>query len=146
MRSSLIWVCTVCSDLSVPIFKIITVLSLLNLFFTEAQLSSVEEKFKQKRQSHRSRRANNKSKNNAYTNSEEIGEGMESPADSPLPTSTADSSFKPVVRPFDKKILMVETKIVNHEPFTYDLELKVSNSWLVIQYIQGHDQGKISGK
>ena len=25
MRSSLIWVCTVCSDLSVPIFKIITV-------------------------------------------------------------------------------------------------------------------------
>ena len=26
MRSSLIWVCTVCSDLSVPIFKIITVL------------------------------------------------------------------------------------------------------------------------
>ena len=28
MRSSLIWVCTVCSDLSVPIFKIITVNSL----------------------------------------------------------------------------------------------------------------------
>ena len=26
MRSSLIWVCTVCSDLSVPIFKIITVM------------------------------------------------------------------------------------------------------------------------
>ena len=25
MRSSLIWVCTVCSDLTVPIFKIITV-------------------------------------------------------------------------------------------------------------------------
>ena len=28
MRSSLIWVCTVCSDLSVPIFKIITVFEL----------------------------------------------------------------------------------------------------------------------
>ena len=27
MRSSLIWVCTVCSDLSVPIFKIITVVT-----------------------------------------------------------------------------------------------------------------------
>ena len=27
MRSSLIWVCTVCSDLSVPIFRIITVIA-----------------------------------------------------------------------------------------------------------------------
>ena len=31
MRSSLIWVCTVCSDLSVPIFKIITVLLIILL-------------------------------------------------------------------------------------------------------------------
>ena len=30
MRSSLIWVCTVCSDLPVPIFKIITVYVSLN--------------------------------------------------------------------------------------------------------------------
>ena len=33
MRSSLIWVCTVCSDLSVPIFKIITVFGLPSLSF-----------------------------------------------------------------------------------------------------------------
>ena len=31
MRSSLIWVCTVCSDLSVPIFKIITVVRQFSL-------------------------------------------------------------------------------------------------------------------
>ena len=36
MRSSLIWVCTVCSDLSVPIFKIITVI--LHVYYSHTIL------------------------------------------------------------------------------------------------------------
>ena len=40
MRSSLIWVCTVCSDLSVPIFKIITVtLSVSHLILNNSRFS-----------------------------------------------------------------------------------------------------------
>ena len=42
MRSSLIWVCTVCSDLSVPIFKIITVSTLTSQLIT----GSSERRFK----------------------------------------------------------------------------------------------------
>ena len=48
LRSSLIWVCTVCSDLSVPIFQIITVhLYMLNVPYISlwflAHLNKVEE-------------------------------------------------------------------------------------------------------
>ena len=47
MRSSLIWVCTVCSDLSVPIFKIITVnqSTLLCRFFFFSLGSNVRHQF-----------------------------------------------------------------------------------------------------
>ena len=56
-------------------------------------------------------------------------EGTEGLAEGPLKTSTSDDSFKEVVRPVDKSILMAETQNVVHEPFTANDELKVN--WIL---------------
>ena len=52
-----------------------------------------------------------------------VAEGKEN---GPNGTTPPNNSFKPVIRPVDKSVLMVETKNVVHEPFTANDELKVS--------------------
>ena len=42
MRSSLIWACNVCADLSVPIFKIITVVFFVTLSLNPPEIKIVE--------------------------------------------------------------------------------------------------------